>query len=58
MGLYFPYVLYIAHAISLQIATGGTLRAMAAGDASQTTPVQIMNVFVLCSFTQIEHVLF
>ena len=27
---------------------------MAAGDASQTTLVQIMHVFLLCYFTQIE----
>ena len=32
------------------------LSAMAAGDPRQTTPVQIMHVFVLCCFTQIEHV--
>ena len=29
------------------------LRAMAAGDPSQTTPVQIAHVFVLCCFKQI-----
>ena len=31
---------------------------MAAGEACQTTPVQITHVFVLCCFTQIEHVQF
>ena len=31
------------------------LSAMAAGDPRQTTPVQIMQVFVLCFFTQIEY---
>ena len=44
--------------VSLQIAilVQSMLSAMAAGDASQTTPVQIMHTFVLCCFTQIEHV--
>ena len=28
---------------------------MAGGDPSQTIPVQIMHAFVLCCFTQIEH---
>ena len=31
---------------------------MAAGDASQIIPVQIMHVFMLCCSTEIEHVQF
>ena len=53
----------LAHTLSLQIATLGQskLSPMAAGDASQTivyTPLQIMQAFVLCCFTQIECVQF
>ena len=46
----FLHMLCIPDAISLQNATLAWSRpsAMAAGDASQTTPVQITHVFVLC----------
>ena len=46
--------------VSLQIATlvQSAPSAMAAGDASQITPVQIMHAFILCCFAQIEHVQF
>ena len=48
------------HAVSLQIATlaQSTLSPKAAGDASQTTLVQIMYVFLLCCSTQIAHMEF
>ena len=45
------------HAVRLQIASlvWSKVSAMAAGDPSQTTPVQIMHVlFALCCSTQIE----
>ena len=47
-----------SHAVSLQIPTlaQSTLSTMAAGDASQTTPIQIAHVFMLLSSTQIVHV--
>ena len=53
----------LAHTLSLQIATLGQsmLSPMAAGDTSRTivyTPLQIMQVFVLCCFTQIERMQF
>ena len=53
----------LAHTLSLQIAILGQskLSPMAAGDTSQTivyTPLQIMQAFVLCCFTQIECVQF
>ena len=46
--------------MSLQIATlaWSTLSTMVAGDTSQTTPVKIIHVFVLCCFAQIEHMQF
>ena len=46
--------------VSLQIATlvQSVLSAMAAGDASHTTPVQITHAFMLCCFTKIEDVQF
>ena len=46
---------HIFQAVSLQIASlmQSTLSTMAAVDASQTTPEQIMHVFVLCCSTQI-----
>ena len=45
----------IFQAVSLQIAslTQSTLSTMAAVDASQITPEQIMHVFVLCCSIQI-----
>ena len=56
--LCFLYVLCIPHAVSLHNATlaRSMLISMPAGDASQTTPVQIMQVYVLCCSTQIAHV--
>ena len=60
----FRFLLHFMHSpcmyVSLQIATlvQSMLSAMAAGDASQTTQVQIMHAFMLCYFTQIEHVQF
>ena len=38
--------------VSLQIAA--LAQSMAVGDASQTTPVQFTDVFMLCCSTQIE----
>ena len=48
----FLYILCIPHEVSLQIivyTSGSTLSTMAAGDASQTTPVQI-TIFLHCVF--------
>ena len=42
---------YLSLSVSLLIAQK-TPSAMAAADASQTTPVLIMHVFMLCCFTQ------
>ena len=52
--------LCIPHVVILQTATlaQSKLRTMAAGDASQTAPVQIAHVFVLCCSRQIVHVQF
>ena len=46
--------------VSLLIATlaQNMSSAMAAGDASQTTPVQITHIFMLCCFAEIEQVQF
>ena len=51
---------YLSLLVNLLIATlaQNTPSAMAAGDASQTTPVQITHIFMLCCFTQIEQVQF
>ena len=55
VSLYFLYV-----SVSLQIPTlaQNMLSTMVAGDASQTTPVQIMHIFMMCCFTHIELVQF
>ena len=44
------YFIFISYAVSLQIVSlaWSPLGAMAAGDASQTTPVKIMQVFMCC----------
>ena len=46
----------IAGGESTKIPARCTLSIMAAGDTSQTTPVKIMHVFMLCCSTQIVHV--
>ena len=48
---------HVSHAVSSQITSlmQITLNAMAASDASQTAPVQITPIFILCCFTQISH---
>ena len=57
--VHFNYVA-IFHAVSLQIATltQSTLNTMTASDASQTTPVQIIHVFMRYCSTQIVQFLF
>ena len=51
--VFFLYVLCKEHVlVSLQIAA--LAQNMTVGDASQITPIQVMDVFVLCCLTQNE----
>ena len=50
--------MYTSYSKLIQLGTlaQSLLSIVAAGDASQTTPVQITHVFMLCYSTQIVHV--
>ena len=56
VNLNFLCVLCISHTLRLQIDTlaQSTLSNMAAGDASQTTPVKIMHVLCCVVFTKLS----
>ena len=57
VNLNFLCVLCISHTLHLQIDTlaQSTLSNMAAGDASQTTPVKIMHVLCCVVFTKLSN---